>query len=56
MSGSIFREHNKETYLLGVVVDNVDFGAELSTPVRESADMLINLIIDALNCNKGVSK
>ncbi|HOV08415.1 MAG TPA: hydrogenase maturation protease [Spirochaetota bacterium] len=56
MSGSIFREHNKETYLLGVVVDNVDFGAELSTPVRESADMLINLIIDVLNCNKGVSK
>lgn len=54
MSGRIFNEHNKVTYLLGVVVDNTDFGAELSQPVRESADVLIKLIIDALNCEKGV--
>ena len=56
MSGKIFTEHNKETYLLGVVVDNIDFGSELSPEVRESADVLIKIIIDALNCNKGVCK
>lgn len=56
MSGKIFNEHNKETYLLGVVVDNIDFGAELSPAVRESADVLIQIITDALNCNKGVCK
>lgn len=56
MSGRIFNEHNKVTYLLGVVVDNTDFGAELSQGVRDSADVLIKLIIDALNCEKGVSK
>jgi len=48
MSGKIFKDHGKETYLLGVVVDNVDFGAELSPGVRGSADALIELIIDAL--------
>jgi hydrogenase maturation protease len=52
MSGRIFSEHKKETYLLGVVVDNIDFGAELSLPVRESADALIKIIIDALNRDK----
>ncbi len=52
MSGKIFTEHNKETYLLGVVVNNIDFGAELSTAVRESADALIEIIIDALNRDK----
>ena len=56
MSGRIFSEHNKVTYLLGVVVDNTDFGAELSHTVRETADVLIKLIIDALNCEKGVGK
>jgi len=54
MSGRIFNEHNKITYLLGVVVDNTDFGAELSQAVRESADVIIKLIIDVLNCEKGV--
>lgn len=52
MSGKIFSEHNKETYLLGIVVDNIDFGAELSPAVRESADALIKIIIDALNRDK----
>jgi hydrogenase maturation protease len=52
MSGKIFTEHKKETYLLGVVVNNVDFGAELSQSVRESADALIKIIIDALNRDK----
>ncbi len=56
MSGRIFNDHNKVTYLLGVVVDNTDFGAELSQTVRQSADVLIKLIIDALNCEKGVCK
>jgi len=54
MSGRIFSEHDKVTYLLGVVVDNTDFGAELSPVVRESADVIIKLIIEALNCEKGV--
>jgi len=56
MSGRIFTEHKKETYLLGVVVDNIDFGAELSPAVRESAHVLIKIITDALNCEKGVCK
>ncbi len=48
VSGKIFREHGKNTYLLGVVVDNVDFGSSLSRAVRESADVLIDVITDAL--------
>lgn len=48
VSGKIFKEHGKNTYLLGVVVDNVDFGSSLSTTVRESADILIDVITDAL--------
>lgn len=56
MSGRIFKEHNKETYLLGIAVDNIDFGAELSPSVRESAGVLIQIITDALKCKKGASK
>lgn len=48
VSGKIFKEHGKNTYLLGVVVDNVDFGSSLSQAVRESADVLIDVITDAL--------
>ncbi len=56
MSGKIFKEHGKGTFLLGIVVNNVDFGAELSQTVRESADALIKIIIDTLNSKKGVGK
>jgi hydrogenase 3 maturation protease len=56
MSGRIFTEYKKETYLLGVVVNNIDFGIELSPEVRESADVLINIITDVLNSGKGVCK
>lgn len=56
MSGKIFTEYHKETYLLGIVVDKIDFGVELSPPVRESADILIQIIIDVLNSGKGVCK
>lgn len=56
MSGRIFAGNNKETYLLGVVVDNIDFGVELTPSVRESAEILIQIIIEALNCDKGVCK
>jgi hydrogenase maturation protease len=52
MSGKIFTEHKKETYLLGVVVNNIDFGAELTPAVKETADTLIEIIIDALNRDK----
>jgi len=48
MSGKILKDHGKETYLLGIVVDNVDFGSSLSPAVRESADVLIEIINDAL--------
>lgn len=56
MSGKIFAEYNKETYLLGIVVDNIDFGVELSPAVRESADVLIHIITDVLNSERGVCK
>lgn len=56
MSGKIFSEHNKETYLLGIVVDNTDFGTELTPSVRESANVLVRIITEALNCDKGVCK
>ena len=40
LCGKIFKEHKKETYLLGIVAGDIDFGQEMTSQVRESADML----------------
>ena len=51
MCGKIFKEHDKETYLLGIVAGDIDFGREMTAPVRESADLLRNLLITLANAD-----
>ena len=51
MCGKIFKEHKKETYLLGIVAGEIDFGLEMTIPVRESADRLIDLLITLANAD-----
>ncbi len=51
MCGKIFKEHKKETYLLGIVAGDIDFGQGMTDPVKESADMLRDLLITLANAD-----
>ncbi len=42
---SVFRQSGKDTYLLGIVSGNVDFGNEISAPVAEAAEQIVNLVV-----------
>jgi len=54
ISGKILEEHNKQTYLLGIVADNLDYGTGISDEVKKSADLLKDFIIKSIASNKGV--
>jgi hydrogenase 3 maturation protease len=55
LSGKVLEEYKKETYLLGIVVDNADFGVGLSDEVKKSADTIKDLLLKSINCSlKGV--
>ena len=49
MCGKIFKEHKKETWLLGIIAGDIDFGQGMTAPVQESADMLRDLLITLAN-------
>ncbi len=51
MCGKIFKEHKKETYLLGIVAADIDFGQGMTPPVQETADMLRELLITLANAD-----
>lgn len=51
MCGKIFKEHKKETWLLGIVAGDIDFGQGMTAPVQESADMLRDLLITLANAD-----
>jgi hydrogenase maturation protease len=40
----VFRQAGKDTYLLGIVSADVDFGHAISAPVQAAADHLVDLI------------
>jgi hydrogenase maturation protease len=52
LSGKIFGEHGKDTYLLGVEVEDIDFGAGITDMVRKSADQIRDLLIHYINCTQ----
>jgi len=55
LCGNILEQYNKETYLLGIEADTTDFGVGISQEVRKSADMIVDLLVRAINCSpKGV--
>jgi hydrogenase maturation protease len=51
MCGKIFKEYKKETYLLGIVAGDIDFGEGMTPSVQESADMLRDLLITLANAD-----
>jgi hydrogenase 3 maturation protease len=51
LCGKIFEEHGKETYLLGIVAGDIDFGEGMTKAVKESADMLRDLLITLANAD-----
>ncbi len=44
---SVFRQSGKETYLLGIVSENLDFGNEISAPVLAAAARIVDLVRSA---------
>jgi hydrogenase maturation protease len=44
---SVFRQSGKETYLLGIVSADIDFGNEISAPVLAAADRVVDLVCSA---------
>jgi hydrogenase 3 maturation protease len=40
----IFGESGKNTYLLGIAAENIDFGTKITDEVKHTADLLLNLI------------
>jgi hydrogenase maturation protease len=43
-AGRIFKEYGKKTYLLGIAVENIDFGTGISAEVRKSISLLSDLL------------
>ncbi len=43
----VFRQSGKETYLLGIVPGDLDFGNEISPPVAAAADRVVGLVCSA---------
>ncbi len=55
ISDRILREHDKKSYLLGIVARDVDFGTTISDEVRKSADIIKDLLVKSVTCTcKGV--
>lgn len=52
LSGKILEEHGKNTYLLGIAAEDIDFGTGLTPVVRESVDILKDIIIKSLKRNQ----
>ncbi len=48
LSESIWRERGKETYLLGIEPESLDFGEGLSLAVQKSADTLGDILLEAV--------
>ncbi len=48
LSESIWRERGKETYLLGIEPESLDFGEGLSQVVKKSADTLGGILLEAV--------
>jgi hydrogenase maturation protease len=44
---SVFRSAGKDTYLLGIVSGNIDFGNEISPPVLAAAAHVVDLVCSA---------
>jgi hydrogenase maturation protease len=44
---SVFRQSGKETYLLGIVSTDIDFGNEISPPVMAAAERIVDLVCSA---------
>ena len=40
----IFEQHGKETYLLGIAADNIEFGSAVCREVMDCADKVVDLI------------
>jgi len=55
LSGKIFDQYQKSTYLLGIVAGDVDYGIGLSDDVKQSADTIHDVILKSINSSqKGV--
>jgi hydrogenase maturation protease len=48
LSESIWRERGKDTYLLGIEPESLDFGEGLSQAVKKSADTLGDILLEAV--------
>ncbi len=42
---SVFRQSGKNTYLLGIVPGNLEFGNEISAPVAAAADRIVDMVV-----------
>jgi hydrogenase maturation protease len=51
LCGKILEESGKKTYLLGVEAADTDFGSGLSHDVKQSADLLKDIIIEIISSN-----
>jgi hydrogenase 3 maturation protease len=51
LCGKILEESGKKTYLLGVEAGDTDFGRGLSEDVKQSADLLKDIIIEIISSN-----
>ncbi len=49
LSAKILREMGIKTWVIGIVPENTDFGRELNRDVRESTDLIKDLIINTTN-------
>lgn len=43
-AGRIFKEYGKKTYLLGISVENIDYGTEISGYVQKCVSLVSNLL------------
>jgi hydrogenase maturation protease len=51
LCGKILEESGKKTYLLGVEAADTDFGQGLSEDVKQSADLLKDIILEIISSN-----
>jgi hydrogenase 3 maturation protease len=52
ISGKIFEKYSKNTYLLGIVAGDTDFGVGISEEVRRSADTVKDLLLKSIQSSQ----
>ncbi|TJZ74207.1 hydrogenase maturation protease [Chitiniphilus eburneus] len=45
MAASLFEQHGKQVYLLGIAAQDIDFGTTVSSAILDSAETVIDLVL-----------